>query len=181
MGAVCLYIECRLQKRPYLLIDFADALKTNLYKLGSVYVKLVKFLHWEKKIPLLDPSLYIHRFCAKLEFEEKVHEVTTTALRLLQSMKRDWICTGRRPNGLCGAAILCAARIHKFKRSTHQVIRAVNVCHETIRKRIDEFSRTSVAALTEAEFEQKKNSLEDVGDPMDPPAFIRRMLPKKVP
>ncbi|KAG8227787.1 hypothetical protein J437_LFUL006421 [Ladona fulva] len=39
----------------------------------------------------------------RLEFEEKTHEVSLTAIRLLQRMKRDWLHTGRRPSGLCGA------------------------------------------------------------------------------
>lgn len=41
-----------------------------------------------------------------LEFGEKTHEVSMTALRLLQRMKRDWMHTGRRPSGLCGAGRL---------------------------------------------------------------------------
>ncbi len=51
----------------------------------------------------LDPSLYIHRFAHQLKFEEKENEVATTALRLVSRMKRDWMSTGRRPSGLCGA------------------------------------------------------------------------------
>ena len=50
-----------------------------------------------------DPCLYIHRFAHKLEFGEKTHEVSMTALRLVSRMKRDWMHTGRRPSGLCGA------------------------------------------------------------------------------
>ena len=52
-----------------------------------------------------DPCLYIPRFAHLLEFGEKNHEVSMTALRLLQRMKRDWMHTGRRPSGLCGAGI----------------------------------------------------------------------------
>lgn len=51
----------------------------------------------------VDPCLYIPRFAHMLEFGEKTHEVSMTALRLLQRMKRDWMHTGRRPSGLCGA------------------------------------------------------------------------------
>ena len=40
-----------------------------------------------------------------LEFGDKNHEVSMTALRLLQRMKRDWMHTGRRPSGLCGAGM----------------------------------------------------------------------------
>ena len=50
-----------------------------------------------------DPCLYIPRFAHMLEFGEKTHQVSMTALRLLQRMKRDWMHTGRRPSGLCGA------------------------------------------------------------------------------
>ena len=60
--------------------------------------------------------------------------------------------TGRRPNGLCGAAILIAARYHGFKRSTAQIVRIVHVCDETIRRRLDEFKTTRTAALTREEF-----------------------------
>ncbi len=37
-----------------------------------------------------------------------------------QVMRRDWICTGRRPTGLCGAALLVAARYHGFKHTAAQ-------------------------------------------------------------
>lgn len=43
------------------------------------------------------------RFAHKLEFGDKTHEVSMTALRIVQRMKRDWIHAGRRPSGLCGA------------------------------------------------------------------------------
>lgn len=50
-----------------------------------------------------DPCLYIPRFAHKLELGDKTHEVSMTAMRLVQRMKRDWMHTGRRPSGLCGA------------------------------------------------------------------------------
>ena len=81
VAAVCLYIACRKEKTPHLLIDFSDVLQTNVYILGSVYLKLVQRLFLE--VPLVDPSIFIHRFCSKLEFEGKSHQVALTALRLL--------------------------------------------------------------------------------------------------
>ncbi|XP_012060578.1 PREDICTED: transcription factor IIIB 90 kDa subunit-like [Atta cephalotes] len=51
-----------------------------------------------------DPCLYIMRFAHKLEFGDKTHAVSMTALRVVQRMKRDSIHSGRRPSGLCGAA-----------------------------------------------------------------------------
>ena len=163
------------------MIDFADVLQTSLYSLGSTYLKLIKKINNNMNkidIPLIDPSLFIHRFWAKLEFEEKTQAVATTALRMLQSMKRDWICTGRRPAGLWGAAILISARYHGFKRTTHQIVKVVKVCHETIRKRLQEFKKTRVAQLTMEEFEAIEDTdlKENDRKGMDPPAFIQNLL-----
>ena len=47
--------------------------------------------------------MYVMRFANRMGFGDNVHEVSMTALRLVQRMKRDWIHTGRRPSGLCGA------------------------------------------------------------------------------
>ena len=58
---------------------------------------------WLRCVSSADPCLYIPRFAHLLEFGDKNHEVSMTALRLLQRMKRDWMHTGRRPSGLCGA------------------------------------------------------------------------------
>ena len=66
----------------------------------------------------IDPSLYIHRFVHKLMNDsqdmsrQKQNAVTNTALRLVKSMKRDWMQTGRRPSGICGAALFIATHIH---------------------------------------------------------------------
>mmetsp|Transcript_2492 Transcript_2492/g.2442 ORF Transcript_2492/g.2442 Transcript_2492/m.2442 type:complete len:100 (+) Transcript_2492:335-634(+) len=98
------------------MIDFSDVIKKNMYTLASYYIKLLRLLDME--VPMIDPSIFIHRFCSKLEFENKQNKVAKTALRLMQSMNREWMGTGRRPNGLCGAAILISARYHGFKRTT---------------------------------------------------------------
>ena len=172
--AAAMYIVCRKEKTPHLLIDFSDELQVrlaqqiNLYTLGSCYLKLVKFLHFEMQP--IDPSLFIHRFSAKLEFGEMQSKVTDTALRLLQRMKRDWMCHGRRPTGLVGAAILIAAKYHGFKRTTNQIVKTVHVCDETIRKRLVEFKQTSVAKLTREEFE-KIDLEKDIIEECDPPSF----------
>uniref|UniRef100_K1PRX8 B-related factor 1 n=1 Tax=Magallana gigas TaxID=29159 RepID=K1PRX8_MAGGI len=73
----------------------------NVYSLGKTYLQLSRALCIN--IPAIDPCLYIPRFAHKLEFGEKTHEVSMTALRLVSRMKRDWMHTGRRPSGLCGA------------------------------------------------------------------------------
>jgi transcription factor IIIB subunit 2 len=128
--AACLYIVCRREKSPHLLIDFSDVLQvscywerdvflvdtqrlaliqTNVYVLGNCFLKFSRLLNL--KLPIIDPSLYIHRFAAKvhdsfgrapgvylslfqLEFHEKTHIVALSALRLVSRMKRDWMQVG---------------------------------------------------------------------------------------
>lgn len=102
-----------------------------------------------------------------------------TALRLLQRMKRDWMCHGRRPTGLVGAAILIAARYHGFKRTTNQIVQTVHVCDETIRKRLVEFKQTSVAKLTREEFE-KIDLEKDIKEECDPPSFKKAIGIKEI-
>eukprot|EP00826_Nyctotherus_ovalis_P050840 TRINITY_DN6287_c0_g2_i3.p1 TRINITY_DN6287_c0_g2~~TRINITY_DN6287_c0_g2_i3.p1 ORF type:complete len:493 (-),score=150.92 TRINITY_DN6287_c0_g2_i3:100-1578(-) len=168
-----LYIICRKEKLPYMLIDFADVLGVSLYSLAACFIKLVRLLNLSSEIPQIDPSLFIHRFCSKLEFGDKERDVSLTALRLMQSFKRDWITQGRRPAGLCGAAIRIAASFHGFKRSTKQIINVVKVCEETVKKRIDEFKATPIASLTQEAFDAIDfNSSSQPA--MNPPSFAKR-------
>lgn len=166
--AASLYIVCRQQKSAHLLIDFSDHIGEDLFILGTTYRKLVKLLHLQ--VPLIDPSLFIHRFCSKLEFDDKTNIVAMTANRIVQRMRRDWMSSGRRPTGLCGAAILISARYHGFKRSTQQILHVVRVCNDTIRKRLEEFEKTLVASLTREEFESLDLENSDLAE-SNPPSF----------
>jgi len=49
---------------------------------------------------------------------------------------------GRRPTGICGAALLVAARLHGFSKTQKEVIQVVRVCDSTLRKRLEEFEET---------------------------------------
>lgn len=86
-----------------MLIDFSDILQTNVYILGTTYMKLVFILHLRDSIPFLDPALYIARFAARLEFDDLMPKVIHDSLRLVSRMDRDWIKLGRRPSGICAA------------------------------------------------------------------------------
>ena len=56
---MCLYIACRADgNAPYLLIDFSDAIQTNMYTLGQVYMHIVQKLFLSQFIPLIDPCLF---------------------------------------------------------------------------------------------------------------------------
>ncbi|XP_030626978.1 transcription factor IIIB 90 kDa subunit-like [Chanos chanos] len=162
--AACLYLVCRTEGTPHMLLDLSDLLQVNVYVLGRTFLVLARELCINA--PAIDPCLYIPRFAQLLEFGEKNHEVSMTALRLLQRMKRDWMHTGRRPSGLCGAALLVAARMHEFRRTVKEVISVVKVCEATLRKRLMEFEDTPTSHLTIEEFMKV-----DLEKECDPPSF----------
>jgi len=165
--AACLYITCRTEGTSHMLIDFSDILQVDVYELGRTYLKLSQALCIN--IPAMDPCLYVMRFAHKLEFGAKTHEVSMTALRLVSRMKKDWIHFGRRPSGLCGAALLIAGRLHEFSRTVTDVIKVVKVHESTLRKRLVEFGETSASQLTVEEF--MNVDLDAMTDEMDPPSF----------
>eukprot|EP00066_Takifugu_rubripes_P006583 XP_003971499.1 PREDICTED: transcription factor IIIB 90 kDa subunit-like isoform X1 [Takifugu rubripes] len=162
--AACLYLVCRTEGTPHMLLDLSDLLQVNVYILGKTFLLLARELCINA--PAIDPCLYIPRFAHMLEFGVKTHEVSMTALRLVQRMKRDWMHTGRRPSGLCGAALLVAARMHKFRRTVKDVISVVKVCQTTLRKRLTEFEDTPTSQLTIDEFMKV-----DLEQECDPPSF----------
>lgn len=106
------------------------------------------------------------RFANKLEFGDKAHEVSMTAQRLVQRMMKDSIHSGRRPSGLCGAALLIAARMHEYSRTPMDIVRIVKIHESTLRKRLIEFGDTPSSLLTLDEF-----MAVDLEAEQDPPAF----------
>lgn len=162
--AACVYITCRTEGTAHMLIDISDVLQICVHELGRTYLRFTQALCIN--IPSVDPCLYIMRFANKLEFGEKTHEVSMTALRVVQRMKKDSIHSGRRPSGLCGAALLMAARLHEFNRSPADIIKIVKVHESTLRKRLIEFGDTPSSALTLEEF-----MTVDLEEEQDPPAF----------
>jgi len=164
--ATCLYIVCRQEKSPYLLIDFADALQCNVYLLGKNYLQFIRLLGLN--LPIIDPALYIHRFAIRLEFNEKMNAVVLTALRMITRFKKDWINIGRRPDGICAAAMLIASRAHGFYKGQQELAKLFRVGSDTIKRRLIDFKSTPAAQLT-------LDQLRLVGDNYnvenDPPSF----------
>lgn len=146
--AACLYITCREEETPHMLVDFAYVLRVNVFKIGSVFLKLTRLLNIS--VPLVDPSLFVPRFCSKLQLPGQA--IAKTSLRLIARMNRDWIVIGRKPAGICGAAILIASRIHGMARTVEEVAGVVRVCDATINKRLAEIKETASASLSINEF-----------------------------
>ncbi|TBT96545.1 transcription initiation factor IIIB, partial [Hamiltosporidium magnivora] len=142
-----IYITCRQEKTPHLLIDFSVLLRIDVFKIGRTFLKITNLLNI--KVPLIDPSLYLPRFVNKLKMSEKV---LCLANRIVSRMKRDWIVVGRRPNNLCGASLVVAGRILDEVRGISEVARIVHVSVVTIKKRLKEMAATASANLSINEF-----------------------------
>lgn len=167
--ATCLYTICRQEKSPHLLIDFSDALQVNVYVLGKSFLQFTRLL--DIHLPVVDPALYIHRFSARLELGDKMSAVSTTALRIVTRFKKDWVSLGRRPDGVCAAAMLIAARAQGFHKSQEEVAKIFRISGDTLSRRLHEFASTPSAQLTVDEF----HSLDDANE-FDPPGFISNQL-----
>ncbi|XP_059164721.1 transcription factor IIIB 90 kDa subunit-like isoform X2 [Physella acuta] len=167
--ASCLYLVCRVdpggsEDLELMLIDFSDLIQVNVHVLGRIFVQLATELC--QNIRIVDPIIYIRRFANQLQFGDKINKVVESASRLVARMKRDWMHTGRRPAGLCGAALLISSRMHNFNRTIDQIIKVVKVCESTVRKRLLEFENTPSAQLTIEEFDNV-----DLEEEQDPPCF----------
>ncbi|XP_022970642.1 transcription factor IIIB 90 kDa subunit-like [Cucurbita maxima] len=157
--AACLYIACREKNKPYLLIDFSNYLRINVYVLGAVFLQLCKVLRLEEHPivqKLVDPSLFIDKYTQCLlggmKDDGMKKEVSRTALKIITSMKRDWMQTGRKPSGLCGAALYISALSHGAKCTKSDIIKIVHICDATLTKRLVEFENTESGSLTMEEF-----------------------------
>ncbi|KAL5669116.1 hypothetical protein ACJX0J_021337, partial [Zea mays] len=140
----------RQSKKAYLLIDFSDHLQISVYVLGAVFLQLCQVLQLAEHPvvqKLVDPSLFIHHF-TKLLLGRRNNDVSDTALCIVASMKRDWMQTGRKPSGLCGAALYIAALSHGCNYTKADIVSVVHVCEATLTKRLIEFENTDSGSLT---------------------------------
>lgn len=179
--AACLYVVCRRNRSPQMLIDFSDVLQTPVKTIGRVYMKLMRRLVGGDlalnqlgntvEVPLVDPSIFIERFARKLTLGGMQRKVQNTAMRLIQFMHRDWICIGRRPNGLCGAALLIASFYHGFRCSPKEIADVVRMSESTLVTRLREMKDTPLAILSREEFEKAKPELQGEAQSALPPCL----------
>merc|ERR1719199_2112457 len=113
---------------------------------------------------MIDPSIFIERFARRLDLHGMQSKVQNTAMRIIQFMHRDWICVGRRPNGLCGAALLIASFYHGFQVPAKTIADVVRMQEGTLKIRLMEMRQTPLALMSREQFEQanpEKEALED--------------------
>ncbi|KAF0976438.1 hypothetical protein FDP41_004337 [Naegleria fowleri] len=194
VAAACLYFVLRQDKQPFMLMDFSEAMKTDVFLIGHCFLDLMNALNF--KLPTVEPFFYVRRFANRLllnsikenqtqhQHQEAINRVIQTTLKLIANMKRNWIQTGRRPAGICAAALLVAARIHGFKNVSKQdVVKVVKICTVTLTKRLMEFDKTETAQLSFDEFEKREQEINNgtfqgTIEVLDPPAFSKSLKEK---
>lgn len=170
VAAACMWAACRRQKEnDVLLMDMAEILRINVFRLGEVYKDLCEKLYLEGK-PVgyqhfVEMEPLIKKYCQKLQFGDKTNQVGHDALRIMRRMNRDWIVSGRHPAGLCGACIILAARMNNFQRSVREIVYVSKVADATVAKRVEEFRRTKSAGLTVEQFREYGNRIVHQHDP----------------
>lgn len=166
----CLYLACRQLNRPFLLIDFADELDVDVFHLGKAYQLLADKLNLRDHY-MTDPTIYIERLVTKIDFKDRADEVREMSVRLVKRMKRDWIDRGRRPTGICGAAIFIAAKAQNFQICFQDIARAAKIGQGTIKKRCAEFENTEASNLSIDEFNRHGDDIENLYGQANPPCF----------
>ena len=197
VSVVCLYIACRMNpnENSVMLIDLAEKSHINVFTLGQLYSKIVRALRLDQNIieqnngekiyvPLVAPESLIQRFAAQMEFGPKRQVVIRDSIKVLRRMQRDWMTHGRRWAGVCGAALIVAARMNNFRRTVREVVYVVKVCEVTVNKRLEEFQLTDDGRLTVDEFReldlgQTKADIDAGRGGRNPPAFEKPTGPKK--
>lgn len=167
VAAICMYAACRKEdSNKVMLIDLADIIKTDVFLLGRSYKELLSQLPDLKDgtKPIIIEDL-IFRFASKLEFLHDTNKVALSAIRIAQRMRHDNITHGRRPAGICGAALIMAARAHNYRRTVREVVYIAKVTMATLQERMEEFANVPSAQMTIREFHESDKLPETSHDP----------------
>ncbi len=156
-----------------LCLSTDNPIQVNVFKLGQTFKDFCKECDVHGFEPVLAENL-VYRFATKLEFGRLTEQVAQDAVRLVQRMDRDWLTTGRRPAGICGACLILAARMNNFRRTVREVVYIAKVTDVTITKRLDEFQKTESSTLTVEQFR-----IINLEKATDPPSFYKQAHERK--
>ncbi|KAJ9610490.1 transcription factor TFIIIB subunit brf1 [Cladophialophora chaetospira] len=187
VAVAALFIACRRRKeqvqgvqRPVyglMLIDFAERLNMDVFALGKIYRDLYEKLWYDRLTGVwkekeasadfqgMDPAVLVPKFVRELDFDKRDEpKIQNDAIQIIKRMKRDWIHLGRRPSGVCGAAVLLAARMNNYRRTTREVVLSAKVTEITLNKRLQEFQDTQSSKLSVNRFMQEAKTWEKLED-----------------
>ena len=174
VAGACVYVAIRQKKNTgYLLVDVADHIDCGIFELASTALRLSTCIN--EIMPTIDPTRYIDRFTEELKFGRISNEIKETAIKIIRRLDRDWIQTGRKPAGVCGAAIMLSARIHGIELNKETILKCARVCNATISKRLKEISRTELAKNSINELRDHQEIIQEESHEL-PPSMINQKL-----
>jgi transcription factor IIIB subunit 2 len=177
VASVCVYWAIRKERNtPVMLIDIADVVKIDVFLLGRTFKKMLNMLYGgdEANYPFepMVPEDIIRRLASRLEFYNDTDQIQAAAVRIVQRMDRDWMMLGRKPAGICGSALILAARMFNYRRTPLEVSFVAKVTTATLKLRLDEFARLEAAQMRISDF--MKGEFPGQQKSHDPPAFYRQ-------
>ncbi|KAL0486459.1 transcription factor IIIB 90 kDa subunit [Acrasis kona] len=107
--AVCTYIVCRQNNHPVQLMDVADFISMDVFKLGAQYKKVCSKINI--KLDVQDPAILSEKVITVLESELKLTDpiekmtLMKKVTRLIHVACREWLNTGRKPISMVAAAV----------------------------------------------------------------------------
>ena len=149
-GASVSYI-CRSQHRALSLLDIADILQCNLFKLGAAFNQLQAMLQAKSSSPCCasDPSVFVDRALASalnITADSSLHSSTVlfTSLRsaclsLLHVSSLFGLSLGRSERGLIGAAVCLSLDARGVAYKPENLARSLHCAQKTIKERKKEF------------------------------------------
>ncbi|CCW70863.1 unnamed protein product [Phytomonas sp. Hart1] len=141
----CLYAVCRRERTSHIIYDFSEVSGDNPHAILTYMKTICRVTHTE--VPALDPSCLIQRLAEQMDIGKRLPEVVVCALKVLRAMRDDWISCGRRPLGVCAAALLVSCYVFRIPKSPEQVCGMARLTAHTIAVRLNEFSATPAASL----------------------------------
>ncbi|ESL10706.1 transcription factor [Trypanosoma rangeli SC58] len=143
--SAALYAVCRRERTSHMIYDFSEVTGESPYEILSYMRQICEATHTE--VPVIDPSCMVHRFAGQMNLGAMTGPVVVCALKVLRAMRDDWIACGRRPMGVCVAALLVACYMFNIPRTPDEVCGFVRLTAGTIVRRLDEFASTTTAGL----------------------------------
>lgn len=175
VAGVTLYWAIRCTgNTPIMLIDIADTLTEDVFVLGRTFKMMINLIYGDQAIgcpfsPMF-PEDIIKSLATRLGFYNATVKVEEDAIRIVQRMDRDWIVSGRQINGVCGSALVIAARMNNFRRSDAEIAYVAKTTIGTLQLRLEEFARVESASMSVNDFKEKAF----IPAAHDPPAFYRQ-------
>jgi transcription initiation factor TFIIB len=133
--AASVYLASRMNDSSLTMDDVCRASNIDKKELGKNYRFIMRKL--DIRLMPADPVNYVHKFASRLDLSPMTQ---TRALKIIESIKKNGLNSGKSPKAIAAGAIYLAAIMHGEKRTQERVALVSNVTEVTIRNRYKEFS-----------------------------------------